>query len=225
MPRPNPPSRPSNQRAKRSSRQTDVEFDIIEELERLQEIIITESSQIPLTPWRVMNENKLLDQIEIVSDSLPDSIQKAQALLEQKEDIILEAQQYAQQIIQSAQQRAAQLLDETGIIQHAEQQASQIRQQVQQECEALQTSTLTDIDQMRRSAHQELQQLRQQTLAECDAIQQGADEYADAALTDLEQKLGEMLSIVRNGRQQINRKSPSPTIPKKLPTNSVKRPQ
>lgn len=225
MSRQNQPSRSSGSRPKRAARQPEVEFDVIQELERLQEIIITESSQIPLTPWRIINENKLLDQIEIVSDSIPDSIQKAQALLEKKEDIILEAQEYAQQIIQSAQQRAAQILDETGIIQYAEQQAGQIRQQVQQECEALQNSTLAEIDQWRRSANQELAQLRQNTLAECDAIQQGADDYADAALTDLEQKLTEMLTIIRNGRQQINRKSSPPSQPKKLPANSGKRPQ
>jgi F0F1-type ATP synthase membrane subunit b/b' len=223
MSRPNSSSRSSSNTSKRHARQQEIEFDIIQELERLQEIIITESSQIPLTPWRVINENKLLDQIEIVSDSLPASIQKAQALLEKKEDIILQAQDYAQQIIESAQKRAAQILDESGIIQYAEQQANQIRQQVQQECEALQTSTIAEIEQMRRTANQELQQIRQQTLAECDAIQQGADDYVDATLNDLEQRLGEMLSVVHNGRQQINRKSsPSHSPGKKLPSKSGK---
>lgn len=239
MSRRNPPSRsgsPKNQPSQgqaKSPRRHEVDFEILQELERLQEIIMTESSQIPLTRWRLINEDKLLDQIEMICDSLPESIRKAQALLEQEEDIILEAQDYAKQIIQSAQQRAAQILDESGIIQQAERQASQIRQQVQQECEAVQEKTITEIEQMRRTADQELQQIRQQALAECQDIEDGAFDYADNIFSNLEQQLAEALAVVRKGRQQMNQKSPSatavpPTVapPKKVPSpgNGGKRP-
>lgn len=223
----NTSQRSENAPANGSSRRHDVDFEIVSELERLQEIIMTESSQIPLTRWRLLNEDKLLDQIEIISDSLPESIRKAQNLLEQEEDIILDAQDYATQIIQSAQQRAAQILDETGIIQQAERQAAQIRQEVQEECQAYQEKTLTEVEQMRRSVEQELRQIRQQTMMECQEIEDGAYDYADRLLSNLEQQLGEMLSIVRQGRQQTSRHGapPSPAaVPKKLPSNgSIKR--
>ncbi|WP_041238137.1 hypothetical protein [Gloeothece citriformis] len=223
-------NQPSPSPLKDSPRRHDVDFEILQELERLQEIIMTESSQIPLTRWRLINEDKLLDQIEIICDSLPESIKKAQALIEQEEEIIYEAQEYAKQILQSAQQRAAQILDETGIIQQAERQASQIRQQVQQECEAVQEKTITEIEQMRRTAEQELQQIRQQALAECQDIEDGAFDYADNIFSNLEQQLAEMLTIVRKGRQQMNHKAtgaavpPGVAPPKKVPNNSVKRP-
>ncbi|WP_157871817.1 hypothetical protein [Gloeothece verrucosa] len=212
---------PKNQ-PKEAPRRHEVDFEILQELERLQEIIMTESSQIPFTRLRLINEDKLLDQIEMICDSLPESIKKAQALLEQEEEIILEAQDYAKQIVQSAQQRAAQILDETGIIQQAERQASQIRQQVQQECEEVQEKTITEIEQMRRTAEQELQQIRQQALAECHDIEDGAFDYADNIFSNLEQQLAEMLTIVRKGRQQMNQKaSPTGAVSPELPLKKM----
>ncbi|MFM6063219.1 MAG: hypothetical protein ACKPAE_12530, partial [Microcystis panniformis] len=93
-------------------------------------------------------------------------------------------------------------------------QAAQIRQQVQQECESVQQQTLDEIEQMRHSALQEVQQLRQKTQAECYEIQKGADDYAEAVLEHLDRELGEMLQVIRNGRQQVRSK---PTSSKNLP--------
>jgi F0F1-type ATP synthase membrane subunit b/b' len=179
-----------------------LEFDPQQELDLLEEIIL-ESFRVPLVRWTLIDEDKLLNQLDLVRMNLPDAFEKAVALLKKKQEILAEAEEYAQRIIQSAQQRAAQILDETGIIQHAHAEAHQIRQQVQQDCDAIQRQTLSEIEQMRYKAQQELQQMYQQTQAECAQIQDGADEYADRVLGNIEQQLGEMLSIVRNGRQQL----------------------
>jgi vacuolar-type H+-ATPase subunit H len=168
-----------------------VDFDIYQDLARLQEMIF-DSFHIPLTRWTMIDEGQISEQI----------------------DIITKAEEYAQQVLRSAQQRAAQILDESGIIQQAERQAAQIRQRVQQECESLQQQTLDEIEQMRHSTLQEVQQLRQKTQAECHEIQKGADDYAEAVLEHLERELGEMLQVIRNGRQQVRSK---PTSSKNLP--------
>ncbi len=203
-----------------------VDFDIYQELAQLQEMVY-ESFHIPLTRWTVIDEGRLLDQLEVISDSVPEAIKRALAIIEQEEYILSEAEAGAQRLIQSAQQRAAQMLDETGIVQQAEQQALQFRQQIQQECEVFQRDTLAEVEQMRQLATQELQQFRQQILEDCDQTQAGADKYADDVLTNLEQKLAEMLQVVRNGRQQLYDNSPTrnPAAPKKLPDGSRKRSQ
>jgi cell division septum initiation protein DivIVA len=179
-----------------------VDFDIQRELDQLEEMIL-DSARIPFTHLTLVDEEKLLNQLDLVRINLPESFEKALAVIQRRQEIIQEADEYARRIIQSAQQRAAEILDETGIIQQAEIQASQIRHQVQQECEGLQRQTTAEIEQSRRIVTQELQQLRQQTLAECQEIQEGADTYADSLLTNLEHQLGEMLRVVRNGRQQL----------------------
>lgn len=214
----------------------DVDFDVQRELDRLEELVL-DSPRIPLTRQTLVDEDKILNQLDLVRMNLPEAFEKALAVIEQKQDILLEAEQYGQKMIQMAQQRAAQILDETGIIQHAQQEASQIRQQVQQECEALQRQTLAEIEQARTQTQQELQQFRQQTMAECQQfrqqtvtecqqIQEGADQYADVVLTNIEQQLNEMLRVVLNGRQQLQPNSqPQNTPPKKLPGTSGKRSQ
>jgi cell division septum initiation protein DivIVA len=185
-----------------------VDFDVQQELVQLQELIY-ESFHIPVSPWTVIDEGKILDQIELISDNLPEAIQKALAVLDQEEAIMRQAEEYAQRIIQSAQQQAAKILDESGIIQQAEQQAAQVRYQVQQECESVQRQTLGELEQIRQVTTQELQQYRQQTVRECQDIQRDADNYADTVLGRLEQELGEMIRVVHNGRQRLYDNSPN----------------
>ncbi|WP_041229591.1 hypothetical protein [Rippkaea orientalis] len=178
------------------------DFDIQQELARLQEMIY-ESFHIPLTRWTMVDEGKLLDQLDLIGEKIPECIRKALAVLDQEQEILAEAEAYAQRIIQSANQKAAQILDETGIIQQAQQEANQIRQQVNQECQAIQEQTIAEIEQLRQVTTAEIQQFRQNSFAECQKLQEDADTYADSVLTQLEQELSQMLGVVRNGRQQL----------------------
>jgi cell division septum initiation protein DivIVA len=204
---------PETNQSNTATRRRIVDFDVQQELAELQELIY-ESFHIPLTNWTVVDEGKLLDQIEMISDNLPEAIQKALAVLDQEESIMAQAEAYAQRIVQSAQQQAAEILDQSGIIQQAEQEASKIRLQVQQEVEALQRQTMSELEQIRQvttqevqqfrqQTTQEVQQYRQQTVRECQEIQQDADKYADAVLSRIERDLGEMMRIVTNGRQRL----------------------
>lgn len=214
---------PETNQSNTAIRRRVVDFDVQQELAELQELIY-ESFHIPLTNWTVVDEGKLLDQIEMISDNLPEAIQKALAVLDQEESIMAQAESYAQRIVQSAQQQAAEILEQSGIIQQAEQQASQIRLQVQQEVEALQRQTMSELEQIRQvttqevqqfrqQTTQEVQQYRQQTVRECQEIQQDADKYADAVLSRIERDLGEMMRIVTNGRQRLYENPPNHNAP------------
>jgi cell division septum initiation protein DivIVA len=152
----------------------------------------------------LVNEGPILDQLDAIRINLPQAFAEAVEVIREKESILLQAEEYAQDIIEAAQQRAAEILNEMGIIRQAELEASQIRASVQQECEQIQQSTLSEIEQMRRRAYQEIEQLRRMALDECEDIQEGADDYADAVLSNIEQQLGDMLRIIRNGRQQLH---------------------
>lgn len=177
--------------------------DIQQELNVLEEMVL-DSTQIPFIGKTLVDEEQLLDQLDLVRLNLPTAFQKAQEIIREKQEIISEAEEYAQQLATMAEQRAAKIMDETGIVRQAEMEAQQIRQQVQQECEALQQQTLMEIEQRRRQAIQEFEELRQQAIEERQNIQQDADEYADGVLGDVEQRLSDMLRIIRNGRQQLH---------------------
>jgi F0F1-type ATP synthase membrane subunit b/b' len=177
-----------------------------------------------LTQRTLVDEEVLLAQLDLVRENLPAAFNEAEKIVRQREEIILQAEEYAQEIMEAAERRADQILDEMGIIQQAELEANQIRKRVQQECEAIQEQTLSEIERMRLQAQQELEQMRQLALAECDDIQNGADEYADVVLTSIEQQLTEMLRVIRNGRQQLQTEPP-PDYPRETePGTPVSRP-
>ncbi|KJH73408.1 ATP synthase subunit B family protein [Aliterella atlantica] len=176
--------------------------DIQQELNRLEETILA-SPNIPLTRRTLVDEERLLDQLDLVRMHLPIVFREAEALISQKQEIILQAQLEAEQIIEAAKIRAAQLVNQTEIFQQAEQAAMQLQAQVQQECQLALEQNHVEIDQMRLQAQQELTQMRQNAIAEALEIQQGADTYADNSLKNIEQQLQDMLQIIQNGRRQL----------------------
>ncbi|MEL7036140.1 MAG: DivIVA domain-containing protein [Cyanobacteria bacterium J06592_8] len=177
-------------------------IDIQRELNQLEEIIL-DSPRVPLTRRTLVDEEQLLDQLDLIRLNLPSAFQEADIIVRHKDEILQEAEEYAQEILEAAEHRATQILNEMGIIQQAQAEAEQLRQQVQMECEALQQQTVAEVEQIRYQAQQELDDVRSKTLAECQDIQNGADEYADHVLGSIEQQLGEMLRVIRNGRQQL----------------------
>lgn len=198
-------------------------LDIQQELNQLEDIILA-SPRVPLTRRTLVDEEQLLDHLDLVRLHLPTAFQEAQAIIQQKKEILLEAEQraektlleakqYAEEILQTAEARAAQILNEIDIIQLAELEAKHIQQEAQQECEAAKEQTWAEIDQMRRKSQQELEEMRLLAIAEFEAIQKGADEYADSVLENMEQQFNGMLRIIRNGRQELQPDLPNRNLP------------
>ncbi|MBW4584778.1 DivIVA domain-containing protein [Aetokthonos hydrillicola Thurmond2011] len=178
-------------------------LDIQQELNRIEEMILA-SPRIPFTRRTLVDEEKLLDQLDYVRLSLPTAFQEAAEIITQKEEILLEAEEYGQQILDAAQAKRAEILDESDIIRQAEQEAAEIRQKAQQEYDSMLQATLEEIDLKRRQCQQELDQMHSKAIAQAEAIEQGADQYADNVLQNIEQHLNDMLRIIRNGRQQLH---------------------
>jgi len=176
--------------------------DIQQELNQLEEIILS-SPHIPLTRRTLVDEEKLLEHLDFVRLHLPAAFGQAEKIIRHQEEIFLEAEQQAREIVEAAQARAAQSLNETEIFRQAELEANRLRQQVQHDCDAVLEQTLADVEKTRRQAQQELDEMRSKTIAECTQIQQGADQYADGVLKNIEQQLNDMLRVIRNGRQQL----------------------
>ncbi|MGF1493977.1 MAG: ATP synthase F0 subunit B [Microcoleaceae cyanobacterium] len=176
--------------------------DVQRELNRLEEMIL-DSPRIPLTRRTLIDEEQMLDQLDLIRLNLPSAFQEADIIVRHKDEILQEAEEYAQEILEAAEHRATQILNELGIIQQAQAEANQIRQQVQVDCESLQQQTLSEIDQVRYQAQQEIDEMRSHTLAECQEIQNGADDYADHVLDNIELQLNEMLRVNRNGREHL----------------------
>ncbi|MBD0267676.1 MAG: hypothetical protein ICV77_05210 [Cyanobacteria bacterium Co-bin8] len=178
-----------------------------QELNRLEELILG-SPRVPLSGRTLVDEDQMLDQLDLVRLNLPTAFREASQITQQRDIILAEAQRYAQELVAAAEQQAAQMLDEQGIVRQAEQMAQQIKTQAQQDCDALRSQVVAEIDQMRLQAQREWESMRQQALAEKNTIQDDADSYAGDVLGQLERNLTDMLRVIQNGRQQLQR-SPS----------------
>ncbi|MEM9087310.1 MAG: hypothetical protein AAGC93_01060 [Cyanobacteria bacterium P01_F01_bin.53] len=177
-------------------------FNIQQELDRIEEIVL-ESPRVPLSGKTVISEDELLDQLDVVRVNLPAAVQESVQIVQQREEILMEAEQYAQEIITAAEKQAAAILNEMSIIRQAETQAAQLRNQTEQECETLRAQTLGEIEQLQNQARQEWEETRTRTVTEAKTIQEDADTYADQVLENMERQFMEMLHVLRNGRQKI----------------------
>lgn len=216
-----PPIPPSQPLPPESPEAEAIDFNVQREFNRMEEMIL-DSPRIPFTRRTLVDEDKLLGQLDFVRINLPDAFEKAVEVVEQKQQILQEAEDYAQDIVQAAQKRAAQILDETEIVRQAELEAHQMLRKAEHDCETIQRKTLAEVEQLRRQTQQELEQLRRQTqqeleqlrrqtFKECEDVQNGADRYADAALERIELEFSEMLKVIRNGRQQIQQNAVHPS--------------
>jgi cell division septum initiation protein DivIVA len=165
--------------------------------------MVLDSPRIPLSRRTLVDEEQLLEQLDLVRLGLPEAFHEAEEIVRHKEEILLQAEQYAQEVIETAERRASQIMNEMGILRQAEMEAQQLRQRVQQECEMAKEQTINELERMRRQVRQELDEMQRLALEECEEIQAGADEYADRVLKEMEMQLSEMMRVIRNGRQQL----------------------
>jgi F0F1-type ATP synthase membrane subunit b/b' len=180
-------------------------FDVFEALDQLEDCI-ADSPRIPLSGRNLVSEDELLDQLDAIRLSLPSAFQEAAQLIQQRDEILTEAELYAQEIVSTAEKQAAAILNDMTIIRQAEQQAQQVRSQVEQECAALRSKTLSEIEQLQMQARREWEQMREDAITECQGIQQDADSYAEQVLSRMERQFAEMLGVLQNGRQQLYNK-------------------
>lgn len=183
-------------------------IDIQRELNRLEEMIL-DSPKIPLTRRTLVDEEQLLDQLDLIRLNLPSAFQESDIIVRHKDEILQEAEEYAQEIVTMAEQRAARILNEMGLIQQAKSEADQLRQQVQNECDTLQQQTLSEIEQIRYRLQQELEEMRSRLWLNAKKFKIYADDYADHVLGSIEQQLNEMMRVIRNGRQQVQGNNPT----------------
>ncbi len=172
-------------------------------LDRLEERILN-SPRVPMTGKTVVVEAELLEQIDTIRMYLPEVIAAAQEMVRHKERLIKEAQQQVQQILAEANQRAYQVANELGIIDRAEREASQIRQETISECEQLRQQTALEVQRVSELHFQDIERMREQVKIECQQIQDGADEYADRVLHNMEYQLSDILQAIQRGRQRLN---------------------
>lgn len=183
-------------------------LDIQQSLNVLEELIL-ESPRVPFSRRTLVDEDQLLEQLDRIRLNLPTVFQEAIQIVQQRDRILHEANQYAQDMIAAAEQEAARRLNDLGIVQQADAKARQVKQQLEQECDAMRSQTQAEIEQWQEAALQYWEQTKQQTEADCQTLRNDADTYANDVLQRIEYQLSEMMRVIQNGRRALPTAGPT----------------
>ena len=106
-----------------------------------------------LVPNKIMvDKAELYDLLDALRMSAPDEIKRYQKIITNRDGILNEAQQRAENMLVQAQQQTAQLLDQNEIVQTAYQRAEEIMKQATEEAQRLVNAAQAESEQMRRAS-------------------------------------------------------------------------
>ena len=145
--------------------------------------------------FTVVKKDTVTNILDRLYAALPDEIKEARALLRRKDELQYEAQQRAEKIIADAQAEANRLLSESDLLRAVQREAEKIKEQV-----------ITDCEDIKRKALDEAEGVRNQAIDEATRIKDGATVYAEQVLTSIEQNLGQLQEVVKNGQVQLERR-------------------
>ncbi len=170
--------------------QQDVIYGLMSELEEALD------KGLPLLgSFSVVRKDTVTNILDKLYAALPDEIKEARALLRRKDELQYEAQQRAEKVIVDAQAEANRLLSESDLLRAVQREAEKIKEQV-----------ITDCEDIKRKALDEAESVRNQAIDEATRIKDGATVYAEQVLTSIEQNLGQLQEVVKNGQVQLERR-------------------
>ena len=170
--------------------QQDVIYGLMNELEEA-----LDNKGFPLLGFSVVRKDTVTNILDKLYAALPDEIKEARSLLRRKDELQYEAQQKAEKVVADAQAEANRLLSESDLLRAVQREAEKIKEQV-----------IADCEEIKRKAVDEAENLRLQAVEEAARIKDGATIYAEQVLTNLEQNLGQMQEVVKNGQVQLERR-------------------
>ena len=143
----------------------------------------------------IVKKDAVTNILDKLYAALPDEIKEARALLRRKDELQYEAQQRAEKVISDAQAEANRLLSESDLLRAVQREAVKIKEQV-----------ITDCEDIKRKALDEAESVRNQAIDEATRIKDGATVYAEQVLASIEQNLGQLQEVVKNGQLQMERR-------------------
>ena len=152
-------------------------------LERL-EGLIEQGRKVPFTEKCIVEKNELLDIIKEIRLNMPDELNKAKWIKEERERIIAEAQKDADDIVKEAEKRIISMIDEHEITKKAYEKK----------------------DEIVAEANEKYRIMDRETKAYADGILEGVQERVKAlqnTLAQIEGSLNEVVESLNNDRKEL----------------------
>ncbi len=112
-------------------------MDILHLVDRLEREIIQKSTLIPLTVYRLVDEEHALELIDQMRISLPDEIKNAKRIYQERDRIIAQANEEASRLVELAQTEAVDLVQRDAISGAADRRAETIIERAQRDAQVI----------------------------------------------------------------------------------------
>ena len=172
-----------------------------------------------------VNRNLMQAQLEYLRDNLPETVEKAAAIVREEETIRTETEQKKNEIISGATAQAQNMLSEAAqnakqITEQANYDARQMTDQARQEAKAnidaasmeasriieeaeKKAQMLVEEESIVRRARVESEELRENARQEAANLHKNTLDYIDSLLADTDRKLSELINNIRLERNEI----------------------
>jgi cell division septum initiation protein DivIVA len=138
-------------------------MDILHLVDRLEEVF-NDGRPIPLTRKLAVDEDRVLELIDQMRVSIPDEVKKAQQILNQRDKIMAQAQEEAARTVQLAQEKAGQLVEKELVVEQAKQRAQEIIKQAEVDADGIRADAddyvLDALTRLEAETAKSLQQIR-----------------------------------------------------------------
>ena len=112
-------------------------MDIQHLVDRLEDLI-DEGRHIPLSKYTLIDEERALEIIDQMRISIPEEIEKAARVIQQRDRLMAQANEEAARLVELAKEKGDTLIAREAIAQAAQSRAANIIEQARQEAEAMQ---------------------------------------------------------------------------------------
>ncbi len=160
-------------------------------IERMEDLVLA-GLGIPLTPWTIVNGDKLVPLLDRIRESLPEEVRQSQMIIDRRDEILAESQRKGTEMLEDAKIQAETMLSESELMKAVQEEAERIRHQV-----------MVELDAHRKKAFEEAEAMKAAAYEESRAVREGADRYAETVLASLEKSLSEFQMVVRNGQKHL----------------------
>ena len=111
-------------------------MDIQHLVDRLEDLI-DEGRHVPFSKFTLIDEERALEIIDQMRISVPDQIEKAARLINQRDRLLAQANEEAARVVDLARERSQELIDRDAIVQTAHNKANNIVEEAKREAEAI----------------------------------------------------------------------------------------
>lgn len=177
--------------------------DMIEDIEAF----IDECKYVPLSQTNIsVNKEVIDDLLRELRMKTPEEIKRYQKIISNKEAILDDANEKAQQIIYDAQQYTDSMVNEHTIMQQAYEQANEVIEQATQQAQAILDQAVADANSIRMSA----MQYTDDSLASIQSLLTTAIETTQARQDALISGLNQYLQVVNENRRELAQPAEEP---------------